>query len=290
MGEPRIFMCDTDAVDEELLSYALPEDRADWTYDDWRHVLAEISDHVGEWQGIPVPIDDFTLRLAPGHPLADVYRPAPPEVRVIVGGPQHEGTEELDAEDALGEIVHRCLTSDVNETPERIVNEWYDAAHNRDVFIFQKADGRAFACTAPRAPDRSMDRFTMAVQTIGASDAWSIAAEAAAMEKLMSHVDDRQFRHYFLTGLFIETSKRSGLTYVFRKLRPTVVMTPRKGDSMHVLAVLCLHPIGYYDRTWAGCMTPTDDVIAHLVMMRGDEALFWRKANQHDPASPEAGL
>ena len=59
---------------------------------------------------------------------------------------------------------------------------------------------------------------------------------------------------------------------------------------MRVVAVLCLHPIGYYENTWAGCLVPSDDVIAHLTMMRADEAHYWSKANQHDPASPEAGL
>lgn len=37
-------------------------------------------------------------------------------------------------------------------------------------------------------------------------------------------------------------------------------------------------------------MTPTDDVIAHLTLMRGDEPMFWRRANQHGPDRPEAGL
>lgn len=34
-------------------------------------------------------------------------------------------------------------------------------------------------------------------------------------------------------------------------------------------------------------MVPTDDIIAHLIMMRGDERSYWSKANQH---APEAGL
>jgi hypothetical protein len=31
-------------------------------------------------------------------------------------------------------------------------------------------------------------------------------------------------------------------------------------------------------------------VVAHLMLMRGDEHLFWRKANQHPPYQPEAGM
>lgn len=59
---------------------------------------------------------------------------------------------------------------------------------------------------------------------------------------------------------------------------------------MRILACLCLHPLGYYRGSWSGAMVPTDDVIAHLLMVRGDEHDFWRKANQHRPDAPEAGL
>ena len=90
-------------------------------------------------------------------------------------------------------------------------------------------------------------------------------------------------------GMFMETSKRSGLTYVFRRLRPTIVLDA-KGSEVKIRCCLCMHPIGYYAGTWAGAMTPTDDVIAHLMMMRGDEPMFWRRANQHPSWVPEAGL
>ena len=91
--------------------------------------------------------------------------------------------------------------------------------------------------------------------------------------------------------MFLEKSERSGVTYLFRKLRPTVALRPcRDGDGMRVLAALCLHPIGYYDGSWAGAMCPTDDVVAHLMLMRGDEVMFWRRSNQHPADRPEAGL
>jgi len=114
------------------------------------------------------------------------------------------------------------------------------------------------------------------------------------MGRLAGLLTDHQMCQYFLTGSFLETSKRSRVSYMFRRLRPTVAMTPRGQDAsrdvMRCLAVLCLHPIGYYEGTWAGAMTPTDDVIAHLLLMRGDEPGFWRQANQHAPWTPEAGL
>jgi hypothetical protein len=37
-------------------------------------------------------------------------------------------------------------------------------------------------------------------------------------------------------------------------------------------------------------MVPTDDVIAHLMLMRGDEHMFWRRCNQHQPWTKEAGV
>lgn len=275
--------------DDELGRHVrLSDDKSTWSMDDWRGVHQQMAEHVGAWEGIPIDLEDLTLTLAPGHPLADIYRPPARDVRVVVGGPP--------SSDGGPVVLHECSTDDT-EGGERIVNEWYDASHNRDVLIVQRANGRAFAVTVPRPPDGAMDRLTFAVSTIGASDAWSLDAEAKAMEKLQSHVNEQQLRHYLLTGSFLETSTRSDLTYVFRRLRPTVVLTPRwpywnahKHDTMRVLAVLCMHPLGYYQNTWAGAMVPTDDVLAHLLYMRGDEAGFWRQATQHDPATPNAGL
>ena len=59
---------------------------------------------------------------------------------------------------------------------------------------------------------------------------------------------------------------------------------------MKILACLCMHPIAYYAGSWAGAMCPTDDVIAHLSLMRADEHMFWKRSNQHPPYRPEAGL
>jgi hypothetical protein len=85
---------------------------------------------------------------------------------------------------------------------------------------------------------------------------------------------------YLLTGHFSEVSKRSQLTYLFRKGRPTIVLR-ESDDGAYALCALCLHPIGYYGDTWAGVMCPTDEVLAHLLMMRGSEEKFWANANQH---------
>ena len=135
----------------------------------------------------------------------------------------------------------------------------------------------------------------MDLQTMGASDAWGLEQETKALELLSSMTSERQMKQYLLTGMFLETSKRSGVMYVFRRLKPTVALAahpglPEERGGMSILCTLCMHPIAYYAGSWAGAMCPTDDVIAHLTMMRGDEKMFWRRANQHPPHRPEAGL
>lgn len=251
----------------------------------WEHIRAGVdraSDLHEEWQGYPVPIPDLPLRLHDRHPLAAKYAKVDAsmsgvEMSFVCGGPSYGDDEYVD---------------------ETIVNSWYCWKLNVVVQIW-KANSpswprpKFFALRIPRSPDGSMDRLTFWLSTIGASDAWDQDAEERARVKLRGLMSDRQWRHYDLTGSFFETSPRSRLTYVFRRLRPTIAMTPRNkpgDDYMRCLAVLCLHPIGYYEHTWAGCMVPSDDVIAHLVFMRGDEAGFWKAANQHEARTPEAGL
>ena len=61
-------------------------------------------------------------------------------------------------------------------------------------------------------------------------------------------------------------------------------------NAKYPLCALCLHPIGYYGDTWAGVMCPTDEVIAHLLMMRGSEEKIWANSNQHPVDHPNAGV
>jgi hypothetical protein len=79
------------------------------------------------------------------------------------------------------------------------------------------------------------------------------------------------------------------VTYLFRKGKPTIALHQSEAGT-HLLCALCLHPIGYYGDTWAGVMCPTDEVIAHLLMMRGSEEKFWANANQHPLDHPAAGV
>lgn len=258
------------------------------THEEARAFADRVSDHIGEWQGVPVDLgDDMPVRVHDRHPLREFYRERyGPRVQVIVGGP----ADSVDVED-IGKVVADRMEN------ERIRNHWFCRKLNADVYVVERRDtGKIFAVKAFRSPDSSMDRLAYWMRTIGASDAWALDAEYKAREKLRGMLTERQWRHYDLTGSFLEASPRSDLTYVFRRLRPTIALTERWPywrvgmDSMKCLAVLCLHPIGYYDQSWGGCMVPTDDVIAHLLLMRCDEVGFWKQANQHEPWTPEAGL
>jgi hypothetical protein len=155
-----------------------------------------------------------------------------------------------------------------------------------EVVIFEEADGSITKSYIP-----GVHNLEKQLRTLGCADAWGIEQESSAVQTLGTLVSHRQFKQYMLTGSFMERSRRTGLHYLFRRLRPTAVIdVDADADKSRVRCTLCLHPIGYYANSWAGSMCPTDDVIAHLMMMRGDEPMFWRKANQHPPHRPEAGL
>lgn len=240
-----------------------------WTHEDLRAFADFASDRNEEWQGYPVPLgDDTPLVLHPRHPMRDLYP-----------------------------NVVKPSTDSGFDDGETCVNRWWCRKRQVEVFVIRDKHGRASVLTLPHAPDRSMERLTFWMTTIGGADAWDLDAEHKAREHLREMLTERQWRHYDLTGSFFETSDRSRVTYLFRRLRPTVALSPRGTsgtstgeESMRCLAVLCLHPIGYYANSWAGCMVPTDDVIAHLSLCRGDEARYWGQAIQHAAHEPEAGL
>lgn len=212
-----------------------------------------------------MPIPGERLILEPRHPAAHVYN-EDAEKHIA----EYEGDDEFE-----------------------LVNMWYSTRESCDLVIFRK-NGRTTWGKIPGIHHIKQDLATM-----GCSVAWSIESEHNALKTLAGLVPHHAFKYYLLTGMFIETSQRSGVSYIFRRLRPTVAIRNSKHfrfkeksgeEQMKILCCLCLHPIGYYAETWAGAMCPTDDVIAHLLLMRGDEHMFWKRANQIQPHRPEAGL
>lgn len=224
-------------------------------YASLRHGLKEVAWARGQWAGIPMPMQGHPLVIEPRYPkakeLSEIGRP----------GPEEDG----------------------ERGGATIRNRFWSARYNSDIVIYER-DGRIKLGILP-----GVHSMPHALATLGASDAWGIEQEHNALQLLGTLVSHRQMKQYLLTGMFLESSARSKVTYLFRKLRPTVAISTAKEDG-RILAALCLHPIAYYSGSWAGAMCPTDDVIAHLMLMRGDEPMFWRRANQHPPYRPEAGL
>jgi hypothetical protein len=123
---------------------------------------------------------------------------------------------------------------------------------------------------------------------------FSVEQEERAMEKLRGMVNDDQWRQYVVGGMFEEHSRASGVSYMLRRLRPTVALRRfghAKGRYKYVyLAGLCTHPLAYNVSSFAGSLCPTDDVCDHLLWIRGDERRFWSRANHHTLEEVEGGL
>lgn len=223
-----------------------------------RDVLAECADDVG---GIPLPVPGIGLALHPAfahaRELADIFE-----------RPQEASPEPAD-------LFRRNIF-------------W---SHRRQGYVHIWSEGGMLGHggTLKWTLLKGLNRLEMDMRTLHVSSVWGGRPEWKANEKLSTLIGLHRFKGYAMCGMFDEVSKRSGVRYVFRRLRPTIAISNRTGQD-RVLACLCLHPIGYYRGSFAGAMVPTDDVIAHLLMMRTDEGEFWRAANHHAPDRAEAGL
>lgn len=218
----------------------------------FREALGKAAFEKGEWAGCPYTLDDQRMVIEPRYPFAEVFNRKPEE-------------------DASG---------------DKVVNTWFCTKLRTTVGIIQQSDGKFRMGIL--AENQGLG---ILFDTLRASACWDLEAEIRAVEKLETLIASHMLEAYLLTGMFLETSKRSGVTYLFRRLRPTIAMRPGKGgESMRVLCALCLHPIGYYADSWAGAMVPTDDVLAHLLLMRADEHYYWKKSNQIAAYLPNAGI
>lgn len=238
------------------------------TFAGLRNGLREVAVKHDDWAGIPMPLDDLRMVVHPKFP---------------------KGQELCEIGRAARQAREREALAAKAEEGVKLRNSWFSRSKMADVYIWEEPDGRILAGAVPvRRP------AMLLLNTLGASYAWGIEQEARAVDLLGTLIRHVQFKQYMLTGMFLETSKRSGLTYLFRRLRPTVVIDAKQrgdgSDSARILTCLCLHPIGYYQESFAGTMVPTDDVVAHLMLMRADEHRFWKQANHHEPWRPESGL
>lgn len=222
-----------------------------------RNRLREIARKSGQWAGLPMDLEGESMVVHPSYPWAHILN-AKRERRIAA----HQG----------GEL--------------RVRNYFWSVRHRCYVWIAQRADGQCISI-----PDVGTgNSVDMEMRTMACSAAWGIEQESRALKLLGTLVRHHTFAHYLLTGQFLEHSPRSGITYMFRKLRPTIATKEGPDGRMRILTCLCLHPIGYYEQTWAGAMCPTDDVIAHLMLMRGDEHRYWKDANHIPPGRPNSGV
>lgn len=221
-----------------------------------RNGLKRVAGHLEEWAGIPMPLEGEQLVVEPTYNKAA-------ELIAMCGKPKPE------------ESGNAGLS---------VRSNFYSTRHRCRIYTLDLPNGKVSWTFGPE-----VHHFMMDIQTLGCSDAWGIEQESNAVHTLANLLRHHQFKQYLLTGMFIESSKRTGISYVFRRLRPTVALNT-KGESVKIMCALCMHPIAYYSGTWAGAMCPTDDVIAHLMLMRGDEPMFWKRCSQHPATSPAAGL
>lgn len=220
-----------------------------------RNKLRILAEDRGEWAGYPLPIQGERLVVEPTYPRAE-------ELMAIWDDPKEP------KEDLNGVAVRNRFWSDRLRAYVTIVDD----------------NGKLFWWKEP-----GIHNLTHQLRTLGCSYAWGIEQESNAVNTLAGLLSHHQMKCYLLTGSFVEKSRRSKLMYMFRKLRPTVAID-LSGVKAKVRCALCMHPIAYYEGTWAGAMCPTDDVIAHLMLMRADEPMLWRRCNQHPSNRPEAGL
>lgn len=249
---------------------------------DWDRVVAvlgQVAEECGEPAGYPVPTQDFALVVEPSHPY----------YRGLSGMTATDRSdEEIEAEKKanLDKLV-KALGVDLDQVEE--VNHWWSWRKNATIHLwYDKQNKRRWHTfsdfnTAPH-------RMLFHLNTTAASRVWRLDTEVRAMSRLSTILRPYAYRMYLLTHSFLEQSVRSGVFYYFRRSLPTVALGKEHDGTMKILCTLCLHPLGHYQDTFAGCMCPTDDVIAHLTMMRADEHLFWRKANQHPIWDIRSGL
>lgn len=290
--------------------------------DVFRQDLVELADKAGEWSGIPMLVPGLRLKMEDRYPFKEIEALIPRDQadqaiesfesvldgsvtidawrtgdgdseKLVVKAPN--GTDLLELEKGKDTDLYNQLLERVDEIARylSIRNKWYSRRRNAWITLYLDDVGKV-QMEVDYLAAQYINRLDYWVSTAEASTAWDLKAEFTALEKLQSLLSDSAFGMYVLTGTFVEISKRSRVMYLFRKNRPTIAMVPSDHDDtnskIRVLTALCLHPLGYYEKSWSGCMVPTDDVISHLLLMRGDEHGFWRRANQHDPASAEAGI
>lgn len=225
--------------------------------------FAEIAESLGYDMGVPMP------DLDTGHQFVTARNtPLGFTLQYMTGRTEH--------------------ASELEQAGMRVRNSW-DVVGDRSIAIVEGPDGMI-----GWLPDYHAGRRLR--KTIGGQITRALLpnltaeAELKAMDCLKEKISHPQWTSYVLNGSFPERSARSDVHYIFRKGLPTLVLSYHEAAGGRVIAALCLHPFGYYAGTHVGAMTPTDEVIAHLLTMRGDEHKFWAKSGQWSAIDPRSGI
>ena len=243
------------------------------TMDEVKEVMQEVGRRRGEWGGVPIPVSGVELVVEPSYPFQGLQGATLPR----------EGEEDLAEARRVAELLADEMYKDWT-----VLNLWFCFRRDHYVYVLRRTDGKSVCKqVADRYPARYQHFFNSLTV---AFEAHSAEAEIKALETLRTHIKPHLWDLYLLCGTFLETSQRSGITYFFRKGKPTLAMKKDPDGQMRPFVALCLHPIGFYLKSYAGVMCPTDDVIAHLLMIRADERKFWAKANQHPLWAVQSGI
>lgn len=251
-------------------SLRVPEDDAQRQWEGVRILTNQIALANGEYGGYPLPDNDVPITLEPRFPLTSL------------NGARLRTEDTPEDEQHLQDIGKLFGFDDTNQKIV-VINCWYSRRVGGLVYLYVFTNEPNKVRHAIQKSDQDTSELEQLLRTMGCSMNWSVSGEETALEKLRSIVTPVAYRYYVMCGMFMETSKRSGVTYLFHRCRPTTAFKHQPDGSLKVLAYLCGHPIGYYKGTYAGAMVATDDVVSHVLLARGDEHLFWRKCNQHAP-------
>lgn len=238
------------------------------TYDDTYTAINQIAEEHGYLAGVPIPIlgeHPPDLLMAKGVPLAEIFHM----------NQEHRRFERMTE-------MQREL--DLNSIPVR--NSWH-VLGDQEVCIIDTDQGPV-AYTRWDAGMR-LRKMTYGIEVRHHAHQ-TAEAEYKALDSLRTRISESQFDSYVVSGAFPEHSERSDLFYYFRKGLPTLAVSYHGKSGGKVLAALCLHPMGYYRGTHVGLMCPTDEVIAHLLMMRSDEHGFWKKSGQWSASDTRSGV
>jgi hypothetical protein len=251
-----------------LMAFYIAQGR-EVSYDNVNAAINQIAEEHGFLTGVPIPYagDDSTdMVMARGVPLAEIFN---------INQEYRQLRTEMESQ-----LTH-AMRHDV-------INSW-NVLGDKTVCVMRTTEG---PMALPQYAAGLRLRKIFHGVDVRFHSHMRAEAELKAMESLKTRVSEGQYTSYVLGGIFPEQSKRSGVIYFFRKGLPTLAVSfhGQNKDTGKVLAALCLHPMGYYAGTHVGLMTPTDEVIAHLLMMRSDERRYWAKSGQWSAIDSRSGI